>query len=490
MRWGPNWKGTAKRDADLERELLSDLELEEEEQRERGLSAEEARSAARRAFGNTTLIREQTRAAWSRIWLERLVRDMKYGTRTLLRSPDFAIVSVLVMALSIGATTSLFTMVRAVLLRPLPFRDSGKLVMLYEHYRYNEGGDGFNAVAPGDYREWRSQTHGFQGMAAMRSYGGILSGVHSELPEVVQSEGGSANLFPLLGVAPAFGRVFTEAEDRPKGEPVVLLTWSLFQRRFAGDPSIIGKQIHLDTIPTTVVGVLPNWFTYPDARVQYWVPYGQTFSEGDYSMHAGHQSGVVARLKPDTSIEAATREISAVQYRIHVANATRPVAEDVWSRPMIDDLVKGVRIQLLVLLCAVGCMLLIACLNLSNLLVARAASRRKEIAIRGSLGGSRLALTREQMTESLLICVAGGGLGLLLSLASTHWLAANWRNLPRADSVHVDGWVFAFAVGLVVATGLLAGLVPAISSTGKGLLSALQESSRSASGSASRARLR
>ena len=490
MRWWPNWKGTAKRDADLERELLSDLELEEEERRERGLSAEEARSAARRAFGNTTLIREQTRAVWSWVWMERLVRDVKYGTRTLLRSPEFAIVSVLVMALGIGATTSLFTMVRAVLLRPLPFRDSGKLVMLYEHYRHNKGGDGFNAVAPGDYRDWRSQTHGFEDMAAMRGYGGILSGVHSELPEVVQSAGGSANLFPLLGVTPVFGRLFTEAEDKPKGEPVVLLTWSLFQRRFAGDPSIIGKQIHLDTIPTTVVGVLPSWFTYPDARIQYWMPYAQTFSEGDYDMHAGHQSEVVARLKPDVSVEAATHEVSAVQYQIYLAHPTKPIAEDVWSRPMIDDLVRNVRTQLLVLLCAVGCMLLIACLNLSNLLVARAASRRKEVAIRGSLGGSRLALIREQMTESLLICVAGGGLGLLLSLASTQWLAAHWRNLPRADSAHVDGWVLTFAAGLVLATGLMAGLVPAISSTGKELLSALRESSRSASGSASRARLR
>ncbi|HZD48609.1 MAG TPA: ABC transporter permease [Silvibacterium sp.] len=486
MRW---WR-SKKRDADLERELLSDLELEEEEQRERGLSASEARSAARRAFGNTTLIREQTRAAWGWGWLERLVRDVKYGTRTLLRSPEFAIVSVLVMALGIGATTSLFTMVRAVLLRPLPFRDSGKLVMLYEHFRQNKGGDGFNAVAPGDYRDWRSQTHGFEDMAAMRGYGGILSGVHSELPEVAQSAGGSANLFSLLGVAPAFGRTFTEAEDQPKGEPVVLLTWSLFQRRFAGNPSIIGKQIHLDTIPTTVIGVLPSWFTYPDARIQFWMPYAQTFSESDYGIHDGHQSEVVARLKPDVSLVAATHEVSAVQYRIHLANASKPVAEDVWSRPMIDDLVRGVRTQLLVLLCAVGCMLLIACLNVSNLLVARAAARRKEVAIRGSLGGSRLALIREQMTESLLICAAGGGLGLLLSLASTRWLAANWRNLPRADSVHVDGWGFTFAAGLVVITGLLAGLVPAVSSTGKGLLSALQESSRSASSSASRARLR
>ena len=490
MRWWPSAKGTAKRDADLERELLADLELEEEEQRERGVAANEARFAAQRAFGNMALIREQTRAAWTWGWLERLARDLKYGVRTLLRSPEFTIVSVLVMTLGIGATTSLFTMVRAVLLRPLPFRDPGNLVMLYEHFRRDNGGDGFNAVAPGDYREWRSQTHGFEDMAAMRSYGGILSGVHSELPEVVQSAGGSANLFSLLGVAPALGRLFTEAEDQPKGEPVVMLTWSLFQRRFAGDASIVGKQIHLDTVPTTVIGVLPSWFNYPDARIQFWLPYAQTFSESDYGIHDGHQSEVVARLRPDVSVEAATREASALQYRIHLAYASKPVAEDVWSRPMIDDLVKGVKAQMLVLMGAVGCMLLIACLNVSNLLVARSATRRKEVAIRGSLGGGRLALIREQITESLLICALGGGLGLLLSLASTHWLASNWRNLPRADSVHMDGWVFTFAAGLVLMTGLLAGLVPAITSTGKGLLTALQESSRGARGSASRASLR
>ena len=484
------WWRLRNRDEDLRRELESDLELEEEEQRERGLSSEEARYAARRAFGNPTLIREHTRAIWNRGSLERLVRDLKHGTRTLLRSPGFSLISVLVMALSIGATTSLFTMVRAVLLRPLPFRDSGKLVVLYEHFRHNKGGDGFNAVAPGDYRDWRSQTHGFEDMAAMRGYGGILSGVHSELPEVAQSAGGSSNFFSLLGVAPAFGRVFTESEDQPLGERVVLLTWSLFQRRFGGDPSIIGKQIHLDTISTTVVGVLPSWFTYPDARIQFWIPYAQTFSPRGlwHARRPPEPGGGSAR--PGVSAEAATREVSALQYRIHLANASKPVAEDVWSRPMIDDLVKNVRTPLLVLLGAVGCMLLIACLNLTNLLVARSAAQRKEVAIRGALGGSRFVLIREQMMESLLICLTGGGLGLLLSLASTWWLAAHWRNLPRADSVHVDGWVLTFASGLVVATALLAGLAPAISSTGKGLLTGLREASRSVGGSASRARLR
>ena len=474
----------------LQDELRFHLDQQIAENLAAGMNPDAARNAALRSFGNPGLVREQARANWSWYSLEKLGGDLKYGTRTLLRSPGFAFVSVLVMALGIGATTSLFTMVRAVLLRPLPFRDSGKLVMLYEHYRQNQGGDGFNAVAPGDYRDWRSQTHGFEDMAAMRGYGGILSGVHSELPEVVQSAAGSANLFPLLGVTPVYGRFFTEAEDQPKGEPVVLLTWSLFQRRFAGDPSIIGKQIHLDTIPTTVVGVLPSWFSYPDARIQFWMPYAQTFAPEQYGIHDGHQSMVVARLKPGVSVGAATREVSTLQYQIHLANASKPVAEDVWSRPMIDDLVKDVKTPLLVLLCSVFCMLLIACLNVSNLLVARAAARRKEVAIRGALGGSRLALIREQMTESLLICVAGGGLGLLLSLTSTQWLAAHWHNLPRADTVHMDGWVFAFAFGLVVATALLAGLVPAISSTGKESLSALRESSRSIGGSASRARLR
>ena len=485
------WWRLRNRDEDLRRELESDLELEEEEQRERGLSSEEARYAARRAFGNPTLIREHTRAIWNRGSLERLARDLKHGTRTLLRSPGFSLISVLVMALGIGATTSLFTIVRAVLLRPLPFRDSGRLVMLYDHFRHDERGDGFSTVAAGDYRDWRAQSHGFEDMAAMRAYGGIISGVQSELPEVVQSAAGSANLFPLLGVSPVLGRTFTDAEDQPEGQPVVLLTWSIFQRRFAGDPSIIGKQVHLDTKPTTVIGVLPSWFTYPDAKIQFWLPYAQTFSysPGDYG-HADHQSMVVARLKPGVSAAAATREVSALQYQIHLANASKPVAEDVWSRPMIDDLAKNVRTPLLVLLGAVGCMLLIACLNLTNLLVARSATRRREVAVRGALGGSRVVLICEQMTESLLICLAGGALGLLLSLASTYWLAAHWRNLPRAESVHVDGWVLTFTLALVAAAALLAGLVPAISSTGKGLLSGLRDSSRTMGGSASRARLR
>jgi predicted permease len=456
-----------------------------------GMRPEEARRAALRRFGNPTLVRDQARSTWSWSWLEACVRDVRYGWRTLTRSPGFAIVAIVVMALGIGATTSLFTIVRSVLLKPLPFRDPDKLVMVYEHFRASEGtGKEFNVVAPGDFRDWREQTHGFEQMAAWREYGGSLTGEHEELPEVIEAIGGSWNLFSILGVQPVLGRTFTPEEDQPGANRVVLLSWNLFQRRYGGDASIVGRSIRLDLNSYTVVGVLPSWFSYPDPRVQIWVPYGQTFSPEGYAIHDGHQSYVVARLRNGVSAAAATKEVSALQFRLHEANASKPVAEDAVFRPMIDDVVRNVKTPLIVLLCAVGCMLLIACLNVSNLLVARGASRRKEVAVRGALGGSRVALIREQMTESLLICVAGGLLGLAISLLATRWLADHWQALPRADAIGVDGSVLAFSIGLVFLTTLLAGLLPAISSTRSGVLTALQESSRGIGGSTSRATLR
>jgi predicted permease len=380
--------------------------------------------------------------------------------------------------------------VRAVLLKPLPFNEPDNLVMVYEHFRASTGGDGFNPVSPADFRDWRQQTHGFEDMAAWRPYGFDLAGDHAELPEVVRAAAGSSNIFSLLGTQLALGRTFTPEEDEPEANHVALLTWSLFQRRFAGDPSILGKHIRLDTVPYQIIGVLPRWFTYPDPQVQLWVPYASTFTPLGIAAHDNHQTLVIARLRADVGADAATREVGALQYLLHLANAAKPVAEDATWRPMIDDLVQDVKTPLIVLLCAVGCMLLIACLNVSNLLVARSAVRRKELAVRGALGGSRLTLIGEQMTESLLICFAGGSLGLLLSYLVTRWLASHWNDLPRADSIHLDATVLAFSIGLVFFTTLLAGLLPAISSTRAGIFAVLQESSRSVGGSLSRATLR
>jgi putative ABC transport system permease protein len=488
MRW---WQ-IKKRNADLERELRSDLELEEEEQRERGLSTEEGRYAALRAFGNPTLIREHTRAVWSWSGLENLIRDLRISIRTLFRSPGFSLIAVLVMALCIGAATSLFTVARSVLLRPLPFRDQERLVMIYEHFRdpsMNAQGFNYNAVAPADYYDWRAQTHGFEDMAAWRWWQFNLTGERGELPEMVSAGGGSWNLFPLLGVHAVIGRTFTESEDRPDGS-AVMLAWNLFERRFGGDPSIVGRQIHLDGKPYTVVGVLPKWFTYPDAKMQIWVTYAPGMPPAVLQHHDFHFSRVVARLKPDVNLASALSQVGAVQYRLHLQNLNAPVAEDVASKTLIQDLARDVKKPLILLLCAVACMLLIGCLNVANLMVARSAARQKEIAVRSALGARRITLIREQLLESLLISLAGGVTGALLSLAATKWLASTWRDLPSAQNIHADGVVLALACALVFASALLAGLLPAIASTGKGAIAALQASSRSAAGSRSRTALR
>jgi predicted permease len=474
--------------ARLNQELAFHLEQQMAENVSLGMNAEEARRQAMLRFGNPAVLNEETRSTWSGHWFEGVWRDLRYGLRTLVRTPGFSLMAILVMALGIGATTSLFTLVRSVLLRPLPFREPDKLVMLYEHFRQQPESP-YNVVAPADFRDWRAQTHGFQDMGAWRWWAGHISGEHGESPEVVVGAGGSWNLFSLLGVQPAFGRTFTPDEDRFGGNDVVLLSWSLFQSRFNGDRQIVGKAVQIDSKPYTVVGVLPAWFSYPDPTVRVWIPYTPTFMPEEFQPDH-HQSRVIARLKSSQSAEAAVKEVSALQYQIHMQNQGKPVAEDVILRPMIEDVTQDAKTPLIVLMCSVGCMLLIACLNVSNLLVARSAARRKEVAIRGALGGSRWRLVQEQMIESLLIAVAGGGVGWVLSISATRWLATHWRDLPRADAIRVDGPVLVFSIAVVLATALLAGLVPAISSTGKSLLGALQDSARSIGGSVSRAALR
>ena len=353
----------------------------------------------------------------------------------------------------------------------------------------NAQGFNFSGVSPGNYYDWRAKTHGFEDIAALRWWQFDLTGERGELPELLEARGATWNLFPLLGVQAAIGRTFTEREDRPDGN-VALLTWSLFERRFGGVPSIIGTQIHLDGKPYTVAGVLPKWFTWPDAKVQVWVPFASGLPPAILQHHDYHFSRVVARLKPDVSLVNALSQVGAVQYRLHLQNLNAPVAEDVAPRTINDDLGQNVKRPLLILMCAVACMLLIGCLNVANLLVARGATRRREIAIRSALGAGRLALIGAQLIESVLICMAGGGCGVLLSLLATTWLAGAWKDLPSAEVIHVDGVVLGFACALVFSAAILAGLVPAISSTSKVFLAALQASSRNAAGSRSRTALR
>ncbi|HEY1894976.1 MAG TPA: ABC transporter permease [Terracidiphilus sp.] len=491
-----NWLRFLRRrrsDAELQSEIEVFLAEEAADNEARGMSPDEARRQARVKLGNPQKVRESLWAQNSPQPFTRIGRDVKYAFRTLGRTPGFSIIAVAVMALCIGAATSLFTIVRSVLLRPLPFRDPARLVIVHEHFRGALGGGpgefNYNPVAPADFYDWRSRTSGFEDMAIMRYGGYNLTGERGDLPESIRGAAGSWNLFPLLGVQPALGRVFTEPEDQ-RGSAVVMLTWSVFQRRFSGDPNIVGRQIHLDGKPYTVVGVLPSWFTYPDVRIQLWVPYKADATPELLQHHDWHQSQVVARLRPDVSLASALAQVGAVQYQLHLQYPRDPVAEDVVPRSLNEDLAGNVKKPLTLMLSAVGCMLLIGCLNVANLLIARSAARQKEVAIRSALGAQRFTLIREQLTECVLICAAGGLAGILLSVLATKFLAHAWKDLPTTQAIQIDGAVIAFACVLMFAAALVAGLLPALSTTGKTMLRALQTSTRTGASSVSRTALR
>ncbi len=476
-------------EAEFSAELESHLAMNIEDGVRAGLSREEARRQALIRLGGMEQAKIAQRERCGLPVVEALGRDVAYGVRTLRKNPGFAIVSILVIAIGIGANAALFTVVRSVLLRPLPFADPDRLVMMYGHNP--DDPDSRNVVAAGDFYEWQKASQGFEQMAIWRWSGYNLSGQKNELPEMVSAAYGSWNLFSMLGVQPVLGRSFDPNDDKAGASRTVILNWGLFKRRFNGDPAIVGKTIRLNSQTYTVVGVLPGWFTYPDPEVQLWTPYRLEENPQNIESHFNHMGHVIARLKPGVSREQATQQVSGVQHQLFLRyNNSGPVVAGVTSQPLVNEVVGEVKKPLYILMGAVGCLLLIACLNLSNLLVARAAARRKEIAIRTALGSSRARLCREQLTESLLICVAGGAVGLVLAVWATRWLTTRWVDMPRAEAVHPDGVVVAFAVGITLLTGILSGLLPALSATGRGVLSALQDASRTIGGSASRASLR
>ena len=476
-------------EAEFSAELESHLAMNIEDGVRAGLSREEARRQALIRLGGMEQAKIAQRERRGLPVVEALGRDVAYGVRTLRKNPGFAIVSILVIAIGIGANAALFTVVRSVLLRPLPFADPDRLVMMYGHNP--DDPDSRNVVAAGDFYEWQKASQGFEQMAIWRWSGYNLSGQKNELPEMVSAAYGSWNLFSMLGVQPVLGRSFDPNDDKAGASRTVILNWGLFKRRFNGDPAIVGKTIRLNSQTYTVVGVLPGWFTYPDPEVQLWTPYRLEENPQNIESHFNHMGHVIARLKPGVSREQATQQVSGVQHQLFLRyNNSGPVVAGVTSQPLVNEVVGEVKKPLYILMGAVGCLLLIACLNLSNLLVARAAARRKEIAIRTALGSSRARLCREQLTESLLICVAGGAVGLVLAVWATRWLTTRWVDMPRAEAVHPDGVVVAFAVGITLVTGILSGLLPALSATGRGVLSALQDASRTIGGSASRASLR
>jgi putative ABC transport system permease protein len=473
----------------LDEELRFHMEREMEEKVAAGMSAEEARYAVLREFGNPALLREQARAAWNWQGLELLWRDVGYAARTLRRTPAFAAIAIMVIGLGIGANVALFAVVRNVLLKPLPFEDPSRLMRLYENSAF--GDFPFNQNAAGVYAEWKKQNHSFSSMAITGYAGYNLSGEGEKLPENVRAGTFSWDFLPTLGVQPALGRNFTQDEDKPSANPTVILSWGLWKRRFAGDAGIVGRSILLDDKAYTVVGVMPSWFGYPQPEMQLWTPV--YFKEPADMMKAidDHNFRVIGRLKPGVTPSEGLADLTTITRQVHDANLANPfVSKAANIKPMLEAMVGDMRRPLEVLLGATGCLLLIACLNVANLLVARSAARRKELAVRTALGGGGWRLLREHLMESLVLSAVGGTAGFALAVAAIQWLITTRHDMARAQSIGVDWVVAGFALGLIVLCAGFAGFVSAFSVSGKKTLAALQESSRSATASQGRARLR
>ncbi len=472
----------------LQDELEFHLDQQITENEAAGMAPGEARRAALRSFGNPTTLRDQTRDTWSWHGLELFLCDVRFGIRTLVRTPGFSVLTILVLGLGIGANVALFTVVHSVILKPLPFKDQSRLVSLYE--ANSKGAFQDNVLAGGTFASWQAQAHSFEGIAIKKGIEYNLSGSPGQLPELAHAQQASWNLFSLLGVDAAAGRVFLPSDDRRDSNPTVVLNWGLWKRRYGGDPGVIGKTILLDARPFTVIGVLPAWFNYPDPKVQLWTPIYHERSPEVMSLHTAHNLDAIALLRPGVTIDQATAELNAIQRQIRRQFPDGPVNDAANIRPILDAEVFPLKAGLYAMFAATGCLLLIACLNIANLLVARAATRRKETAVRTALGGSRARLIRGQLIESILLSVAGGVIGIALAETALLWLVHVRKDIPRADSIHIDGVVILFTMGVMLVCGVIAGLIPALSSNDKQILRTLHESSRSYSGSHGGARLR
>jgi predicted permease len=477
---------------EIDDELRSSVELLTQEKMKQGLSQSVARREALIELGGVEQVKEEVRAMRAGRFLEDFARDVRLAFRTLAKSPSFTVVTVLALALGIGATTALFTVVWSVLLKPLPFKDPGRLVALYEHSSNDKFA--YNSVAGGVFAGWKKQSRGFSSLAILvPSIQHTFFGAGGELPEVVRGAMVSWNLFPTLGVAPTLGRGFTAEDDQPSANETAVLSWGFWKRRFGGNRSLLGQTINLDSRSYTVIGVMPSWFTYPDASVQLWTPV--CHGQGAKDMHSIDPSdldfAVVGRLKRGVTEKEATAQLSVITRRLHDQHLDDPLVSKVASsRPLLEAMVGDLRRPLYVLLAATGCLLLIACLNVTGLLVARGAARRREMAIRSALGGSRRRLFGQHLIESLLLSAMGGGAGLLVADAVVRWFVAARPDMSRVDAIHMDLWVAVFVVLVIFGCALFACLASSPSVGRGGALAALQESSRSQSEGHGRARLR
>ena len=408
--------------------------------------------------------------------MENLLQDLRYAVRMLIQKPSFTVIAVLALALGIGANSAIFSVVNAVLIRPLPYKDPYGLMLVWTKF---EPDLPQNWVSGPELVDFRQRSSSIEEFAAVTWPTVSLTGVGD--PEQIQGGGVTANLFPMLGVEPAYGRAFTSEEDRPNAERVVLLSEGFWKRRFGSDPNVVGQAVSLNGQNATVIGIMPEGFGIlpPDAQsprnIDMWLPIAVDFSAAP---RGNHGLRVIGRLKQGVTQEEARAEMSAIgQQMDSEIYASRGFGIN--AVPMLAHVVRTIKPTLIVLLIIVGLVLLIACANVANLLLARAVGREKEIAVRTALGAGRSRIIRQLLTESVLLSVASGALGLLLAwLGLRGLIAVAPQNVPRLDQVSVDLRVLLFTLGASLFTGIAFGVVPALQASRTDLNESLKEGGR------------
>jgi predicted permease len=479
----PLWR--RKQDEQLKDEIQSHLEMAARDRIERGQSPEQAESAARSEFGNASLVQQVTRDQWGWLWLEEISQDLRYGARSLRKNPGFTAIAVLTLALGIGANTSLFSVVNGVLLNPLPYPHPEQLLTLHESKPNFKAG----SISYPNFRDWQKDNHTFSAMAIDRAYSFSLTGLGEA--EQLEARFISSDFFALLGVNPVLGRTLTTGEDEIGAAPQVLISAGFWKRKFAAAPDVLGKTLTLDGRNYTIIGVVPASFdlalrSFRPAEV--YVGIGQWSNTSLPVRGAGLGIHGIGRLKPGVTIEQARADMEGVTQNLAAAYPDADKGISANLIPFREDMFGEVRPALLVLLGAVGFVLLIACVNVANLMLARSTGRAREFAVRAALGAGQGRLVRQLLTESILLAFAGGALGLLLAQWGTRAaLAVLPTELPRSAGIRLDNHVLFFTMGVSLLAGVFFGLVPALRTSQTRLHETLKEGSRGSSGTRHRA---
>jgi len=474
LRW---WAQRSHKEAELREEIQFHLEEEAERCQEDGLGEDEARWAAHRELGNLALVEENTRAEWGWARLEQLVRDAGYGLRQVSRNPGFSTVAIATLALGIGGITAMFSVFDTILIRPLPYVDADRLVMIWDDLS-GEGRSG-HMPAPAEWLEWRRYNTVFTDIAATQPGDATLSG-DSE-PEQVPARKATANLWSVLGVKPLIGRVFTEEEDE-KGALVVVISHGLWQRRYGGSPDVLGRKITVNDSPYEVIGVMPREFYFMPARdIDLWMP--ASFPAWLRTNFTWHSAQVVARLKPEVTLERGQESMAALSRQVTEKDFRGP--HSVVVKPLREEMAGKTQTALIVLLCASSALLLIACVNLANLLMSRSAARGREVAVRAALGAGRGRLVAQFLTESFVLAGLGTVAGLALAMPAMRFLETLVPETMSTGRLTLDWRVLGFSAGVAVVATLTFGLAPALRGSRLAPQDELREGGRGTAGARS-----